>query len=257
MGIFETIFLGLLQGIAEFLPISSSGHLSIGEHIFNIQEAPLTLNIALHAATLFVVVIFFRKKIIALFNPLKKDYLLAIIITSIPTGLIGLSIKKFFESVLGNANISAGLLIVNGIYLILIARLFVSDQDGEKEEFEIPKPLHAFIIGIAQGVAVLPGLSRSGLTIGMSKFLGMKSSSAVEYSLIASLPVITGAVILECKDMVAFTNPGSVLISAIIACISGWFAVKILLKIVKTNAFKYWGIYCIIAGLSFIVITHV
>jgi len=257
MGVFETFFLGLLQGVAEFLPISSSGHLSLGEHFLKIEEAPLTLNIALHAATLLVVVVFYRKKIKALFSPLKKDYLLAIFITCIPTGIIGLGIKKFFDSIFENASMSAYLLMVNGIYLFLIAKLFTKDSDENSKEFEVPNPIQAFIIGIVQGIAVLPGLSRSGLTIGASKLLGMKSSNAVEYSLIASLPVIFGAVLLEARKMSEFSNPGFVLLSALVAVVSGWFSVKILLKIVKSNAFKYWGLYCFLVGFSFIVYTHV
>jgi undecaprenyl-diphosphatase len=257
MEVFETIFLGLLQGVAEFLPISSSGHLSLGQYFFNIDEAPLTLNIALHAATLLVVFIFYRKKIISLFSPFKKDYLLAIFITCIPTGIIGLGIKKFCEGVFENASLSAYLLMVNGIYLFFIAKAFTKKPDESSTEFEVPNPIQAFIIGIVQGIAVLPGLSRSGLTIGASKLLGMKSSNAVEYSLIASLPVISGAVLLEARKMSEFSNPGFVLLSALIAVIAGWFSVKILLKIVKSNAFKYWGIYCFIAGFSFIVYTHV
>jgi len=253
----KSIFLGLLQGIAEFLPISSSGHLSICQNLFGMTEGNLTLNIALHAATLLVILIFFRKKILSILYPFDKKYILAIIITTIPTGIIGLGFKKLIPDLLTNENLSAGLLVCNGLYLIFISRLFFSKNESESDEFEVPNPLQALVIGMVQGLAVLPGLSRSGLTIGVSKLLGMKSTSAVEYSLIASLPAITGAVILESREMTNLENPVSVLLGVAAACLSGWFAVKILLRIVKSNAFKYWGFYCLLAGVVFFIIKYV
>lgn len=252
----ETFFLGLLQGIAEFLPISSSGHLSLLESLFHIEEAPLTINIALHAATLIVILIFFRKKILSILFPLRKEYVLAIILTSIPTALLGLSFKLFFKQVFAMPVLSGFLLLLNGLYLFWVAKLFKTAKETGEEGWEIPNVKQSLIIGIAQGIAVLPGLSRSGLTIGISKKLGMNSRSAVEYSLIASLPAITGAVLLEAKDMTELNHPEMILFSAVIAMISGWLAVKILLKIVDSGSFQYWGMYCIAVGLVFLGYTY-
>lgn len=248
----EALILGALQGISEFLPISSSGHLTIAQHLFGLaDQSPITLNLALHIATLAVIIVFYRKTIKNILFPLNKEYITAIIITSIPTGIIGilikLSEKKFpiFESV----QIPSVLLIINGIFIFSLAKFNRNNDDGQ----QCPSPKQAFFIGIVQGIAALPGISRSGSTIGISRIMGIRPELATEFSLLASIPAILGATLLEAKDMKDLSNPGMVILGAAAAAIFGWFSVKLLLKIVNAGAWRIWGIYCMIAGLSLII----
>lgn len=250
MNLFDAIILGLLQGIAEFLPISSSGHLTLAQAILELKEAPLTLNLALHIATLIVIVIFYRKKIAKLLFPLHFAYLKAVVICSIPTGIIGLGIKKLGDELFEQGHWSAIFLCLNGLFLLFL-NLKLKGAETSPTEDELPAPPNnkqALMIGLVQGIAALPGISRSGSTIGCACLLGVKPSVAAEFSLLASLPVIFGAALLEGKDFTSFTNPTLVGISFVITVISGWISVGLLLKIVKKAAWKWWGIYCLVAS---------
>jgi len=244
----DAIFLGLLQGIAEFLPISSSGHLTLAQTIMALQEAPLTINLALHVATLLVVVIFFRAKIRKLLFPLDLNYLKAIIVCSIPTGIIGLGIKEMGAALFEQGHWSAVFLCCNGLFLIALHYKLKPSPHEQTDLPEAPTMRQAFLIGVVQGVAALPGISRSGSTIGCARALGLPAAVAAEFSLLASLPVIFGAALLESKDFVSFSHPGLMSLSFIIAMISGWVSVGLLLKIVSKDAWKWWGFYCLAAG---------
>lgn len=248
MNLSDAIILGLLQGIAEFLPISSSGHLTLAQVILNLKEAPLTLNLALHVATLFVIVCFYRKKIGSLLFPLQFDYLKAIVICSIPTGIIGLAIKKTGDQLFEQGYWSAIFLCCNGLFLLLLNRRLQRGVQSQNQLTPPPNAKQAFIIGLAQGIAALPGISRSGSTIGCACLLGVPPLVAAEFSLLTSLPVIFGAALLEGKDFSSFSNPALVMLSFLITLISGWISVGLLLKIVKKAAWKWWGIYCLVAG---------
>lgn len=245
----EACTLGVAQGLTEFLPVSSSGHLTILEHKFGLHEAPVTLNLALHFATLLVIVIYYRKTIFSIFFPFNKKYILALVITSIPTGVIGLLVKSLEDSVFGHPNVSASLLCVNGIYLIALTRL----SPKASADQELPTYKQAFFIGIAQGIAALPGISRSGSTIGLSRIMGLPASLAAEYSLIASCPVILGASLLESRKIAQLSELGMVMLSALIAAVTGWIAIKLLLHIARRGSWTIWGIYCIIAGIGFMI----
>lgn len=247
MNSFDAIILGLLQGVAEFLPISSSGHLTLAQAILELNEAPLTLNLALHVATLIVVLIYFRKKIKSLLFPLNLPYLKAIIICSIPTAMIGLSIKKLGGFIFVEGLWSAIFLLSNGLFL-LILHFRLKDHSSQDTDPIAPSIKQAFLIGIAQGIAALPGVSRSGSTIGCARLLGLPTSLSAEFSLLASLPVIFGAALLESKDFVSFSHPKLLVLSFFITIVSGWISVGLLLKIVKKGAWKWWGIYCLVAG---------
>jgi undecaprenyl-diphosphatase len=249
LNLVDAIILGLLQGVAEFLPISSSGHLTLAQAILKLKEAPLTLNLALHVATLVVIVIFYRKKIKKLLFPLQMDYLKAIIICSIPTAIIGLGIKKLGDQLFQEGLWSAIFLSCNGLFLLLLNfRLKKTETLSQAELMDPPSSKQALIIGFAQGIAALPGISRSGSTIGCACLLGVRPAMAAEFSLLASLPVILGAALLEAKDFSSFSNPSLVGISFIITLISGWISIGLLLKIVKKAAWKWWGIYCLVTS---------
>lgn len=251
----EAIFLGLVQGIAEFLPISSSGHLNLAADLIGSSEPPVLLNLCLHVATLVVIVLTYRRRIIRLFFPIDGPYLLALIITSVPTAIIGVGLKLSAEPVLGSAGWASLLLIFNGTFLLYLARLQADPTPAD--EAHIPKPLQALAIGVAQGIAALPGISRSGSTIGVARILGIPGARAAEFSLLASIPVIGGASLLESRHLDQLQQPGLVLLGSAVAGLSGWLAVKALLKIVDRNAWRYWGFYCIAIGGLYGVYRHV
>jgi undecaprenyl-diphosphatase len=262
--------LGLLQGIAEFLPISSSGHLTLAGEWLEISEPPVATNLALHMATLLVIVLAFRKKIWSLLFPLDVAYLKAIIITSIPTAILGLAIKKGAGDWFIDGRFSAMFLVFNGFGLIALT-LILRRREAPKAEGDvhpadnlsgsgtpisgtpisgssIPSWKKALVIGVVQGIAALPGISRSGSTIGASRLMGIPAAQAAEYSLLASIPVIFGAALLECRDLDQFGDLSPLLWGSLVAVLSGWFAVGLLLKIVNKNAWMTWGFYCIGMG---------
>ena len=254
MTFFDAIFLGILQGVAEFLPISSSGHLTLAQFMLGLEEPPLTLNLSLHLATLIVVILAFRSRILGILFPLNYGYLKALIICSLPTAVIGLFIKKVLGEVFSNPLWPSLLLCLNGIFLLFLYRTHSRSTSSEKAEKQQDHPSlrQALLIGIAQGLAALPGISRSGSTIGTARLLGIAPGLAAEFSLLASVPVILGALLLEGREFSGLEHPQMVLVSSVIAGIAGWFSVKILLNIVKKGAFRIWGVYCIFAGLLFL-----
>jgi undecaprenyl-diphosphatase len=247
---FEAAALGLLQGIAEFLPISSSGHLNLLSASLGVEEPPVATNLMLHLATLVVIVVAFRKTIASWLFPLNKAILLRLLITSIPTAIIGLALKKGLGDVLGSATWSSFFLVINGLGLIWLTKVLKADSD-QAELKTMPSLKQAACIGVIQGIAAFPGISRSGSTIGLARLMGIAPRAAAEYSLLASVPVIGGAALLECRDLEQFGDLRAMAIAVVMAMLSGWISVGLLLKIVNKNAWFGWGIYCIVAGLVY------
>lgn len=268
MDALQAVVLGLLQGVAEFLPISSSGHLTLAGEGFGIEEPPILLNLCLHIATLVVIVLHFRKRIFSIFFPLNKDYIRAIILASIPTAILGLLLKKFGEQVF-TASASAFFLVINGLFLIWLSGREKKhsmtqptpktlDEGAEEERSPTaPSALQSIIIGCVQGFAALPGISRSGSTIGVSRILGLPPGLAAEFSLLVSVPAIAGAALLESRNLESLQDPEMVLLGSAVAAIAGWFSVKILLRIVNKNAWFGWGFYCMVVGVLYGVVYHV
>lgn len=251
----EAFALGLLQGIAEFLPISSSGHLNLLSAALGLEEPAVAINLMLHLATLMVIVVAFRKTIAAWLFPFQKDIWLRLMLTSIPTAIIGLGLKKGCGDLLGSAAWSSLFLCINGLGLIALSRT-LNNKKSQKQLREKPTIKQSVWIGVAQGLAALPGVSRSGSTIGLARLMGIAPRAAAEYSLIASVPVIAGATLLECRDLSQFDDLKTIALAAAIAAISGWFSIKYLLKLVDRNAWGGWGIYCIAMGLGYGVWSH-
>lgn len=243
---FESVIIGAVQGLAEFLPVSSSGHLVLGRHFLKLSEEPVLLVVALHLATLLVVFIVFRKRLLSVLFPLNKAYLAAIVTASIPTAILGLGVKTmgglFFETPL----LTSCILIVNGLMLLAV---YYFSRSSSSELRDVPNLKQAFLIGIAQGFAVLPGISRSGATIGSGRLLGLSPSGAAEFSFLAAVPAILGATLLEAKDMsIKIENLSAFLAACLIAFVLGWIAAIVLLKVVRSGKWLGWAVYCIAAG---------
>ena len=286
MSILQAIFLGIVQGLTEFLPVSSSGHLAILQNVFHIDTgSTVTFDVMLHVGTLLVVFLVYWKDICKLivealrmladiFANLKtlfsrnntgepkkyrriirtnyRKFVLLILVSTIPTGLMGYFGRKLIED-------ASGTLLVPGICLLITAALLLlSDQVDNC--WKIPKDVswgEGVLVGIAQGFATLPGLSRSGSTIAACTFCGFERRFAVKYSFILSIPAILGAAVLELGDIasegVSASMMGNYLAGMAAAAICGYFAIRTIGNLVKKRKMKYFAFYCIAIGILAIV----
>jgi len=235
--VFKIIILGALQGLTEFFPVSSSGHLVIAQHFLNITKDAVFLDVFLHIGTVLALLTFFRKDILlALKNPKMIGY---IAIVTLVTGVIGITFKKTFESLFNSAHDTAIQFLINGAILLLVP-LF-------KERQKHPGMAESVVMGVAQGTAIIPAISRSGLTITSLLAMGVNKEEAFRFSFIASIPAIIGAFLLEAKD-IAFTSSYSpILLSTGLAAsyLFGMLALFGLNKIIHNNKFHLFGYYCV------------
>lgn len=257
MNILSAIILGLVQGVAEFLPISSSGHLFILQQTFGIQEGGIFFSIMLHIGTLFAVCIVYRKTLLDLLkHPFQKKTYLLIASTAV-TVAIYLLFKKFFDDAMETgALVGISFLFTAVILLISDAISAHVDKKGEECDLKAMKYSSAIGIGFMQGIGVLPGVSRSGATIAGAKILGLKREDAAEYSFLLSIPAIIGGFVTEIPDVIetGLSNVPwlEVIIGMLVAFVSGYFAIRFMIKVITTK--KLWGfsIYTAILGVFLI-----
>ncbi len=236
----KIIILGALQGATEFLPVSSSGHLVIAQHFLGIKNEVVLLDIFLHTGTILALLVFFFKDILSIVKRPKVIGLIALI--TLITGIIGITFKKSFEYFFSSAHLVAIFLLINGA--ILAATRFFKDKGRS------PGLLDSIAMGIAQGIAIIPGISRSGLTISTLLALGIKKEEAFSFSFIASIPAILGAFFLEAKDAGFHAPYGPVWISAGVAAafVFGTLSLFALKKIIQHRNIHWFGYYCIFLG---------
>lgn len=256
----EALVLGVIQGLTEYLPVSSSGHLAICQHLFGFDsgEEKLAFTVLLHVATVLSTVVVLWREIVWLFSDLFKlkwnegtRYTVNILVSMIPVGIVGLLFKDKVEAVFGS-----GLLVV-GICLMATAALLAFSFYAKPRQRETISPLHAFIIGIAQAVAVLPGLSRSGSTIATGLLLGNKKESLAQFSFLMVIPPILGEALLDVKKMaddgfsaaLGGISPVAALIGFLAAFLVGCAACRWMISIVKKGKLIWFAAYCAIAGL--------
>lgn len=253
---FEALILGLLQGLTEYLPVSSSGHLAIGSALFGIEgEETLAFTIVVHVATVFSTLVILWKEIDWIFKGLFKfqmndetRYVINIIISMIPIGIVGVFFKDEVEAIFGS-----GLLVVGCCLLLTAVLLTFSYYYKPRQKAEISKK-DAFIIGLAQACAVLPGLSRSGSTIATGLLLGDDKAKLAQFSFLMVIPPILGEALLDSMKLmkgeaIAGDIPTlSLIIGFVAAFVSGCLACKWMINIVKKGKLVYFGIYCAIAG---------
>lgn len=284
MSILQAIFLGIVQGLTEFLPVSSSGHLAIFQNIFHIETGGSVLfDVMLHVGTLLVVLLVYWKDILKLiieFFRMAGDilynakvlfvsgrqkpqyrkvvrtnyrkFVVLIIVSTIPTGIMGYLGSKLITD-------ASSTLIIPGICLIITAVLLLF-SDKKADCWKIPKDVsygEGILIGIAQGFATLPGLSRSGTTIAAETLCGLDRRFAVKYSFILSIPAIVGAAVLELSDISSEAITGQVAgtyaAGMIAAAVVGYFAIRSMLKLVQNKKMKYFAYYCFAAGIFAII----
>jgi undecaprenyl-diphosphatase len=257
----EIILLGIIQGLTEFFPVSSSGHLVLFQNLFGLREPQLFVDVMLHLGTVLSLLVFLRKELLSLGRSLllfirrpKKGFrdpgmnlLFALALASLPTFFIGYFFSGFFESLFASLRTVGLALVVTGTYL------FLTKYAGEKKS---RLPFHPFILGILQGAAIVPGLSRSGLTIGGALFLGWKRDQAARFSFLLAIPAIFGAAIFQSTKVDWGTQPWpAVLTGVVVSAVFGYIALSLLLSVVLGGKFHSFSYYCFLAGSTAIVIS--
>ena len=259
---FEALILGLVQGLTEYLPVSSSGHLAIGQALFGMDDGAdnLMFTVAVHVATVLSTLVVLWSEIDWILRGLFKfemnsatKYALNILVSMIPVGIVGLFFKDQVEEIFGS-----GLLVV-GCCLLVTALLLIFSYYAKPRQKDHLSKRDAFIIGVAQACAVLPGLSRSGSTIATGLLLGNKKERLAQFSFLMVIPPILGEALL---DVLKAVKGGAVLggiellplcVGFVAAFLSGCFACKWMINIVKRGKLVYFGVYCIIVALITIV----
>lgn len=256
MSLIKAILLGIIQGLTEFLPVSSSGHLVIFQRILGIEGAGVTLEVLLHFGTLLAVFWVFRRDFLDLLkfprDTVQRRFLLLLIIGCIPTALIGYFLGDFIESIFHSLLLTGAALVVTGIILKLLTLL----PEGKKDITSM-QPLDALWVGLLQGIAVIPGISRSGSTITAALWRGLDRATAVRYSFMLAAPVIFGATLLEVKDMIKVGIEKTLLLDytagTVAACICGILAIRLFIRLLQQKKFHYFAYYCWVAGVAVII----
>lgn len=232
------ILLGIIQGVTEFLPVSSSGHLLIMQKVLGMSGEEIALSVVLHLGTICALIIFFFKDILAALRNLRL--LFFIIIVTIITGTVGILGKGFFESLFSSVRLAALALILTGIVLILTKKFMHAKRD-------ILDIQDVTILGFAQAIAIIPGISRSGITISALLFRKIDRETSFKFSFLASIPVILGASFLEAQkiDFALKTNFKNFILGFIFSFLSGLFSLWILKLVVRKAKFHFFGYYCI------------
>lgn len=263
---FHAIILGILQGVTEFLPVSSSGHLVLMQNLLGFKEAELLFDICLHVGTLIAVIFIFYREIISIIQTMFKlphlirtsgsvkilfktnqDVRIALLIIAgtIPTGILGFLFNKIADRIFGETWIVGIMLLITGT-LLWITRL-VNHKGRVISGMHIKD---ALLIGLIQGMAIIPGISRSGSTISIALFLGINREVAGRYSFLLSIPAILGAFVVRLDLPISQTSVsfGNILAGTLLAAFVGYFALRILMKIVKNGRLYYFAPYCWILG---------
>jgi undecaprenyl-diphosphatase len=249
----EAMVLGLIQGLTEFLPVSSSGHLELGKYLFGINpEANFYFSIAVHGATVLSTIVVLWKEIAALFAGFfrfrmndETKYVIKIIISMIPVGIAGFFLKDITDSFFTGDMTSLGIqFIITALFLSLT--LLVKPKEKPIGYFD------SFLIGIAQAIAVLPAISRSGATIATGMMLGNKKSDIAKFSFLMVLIPIIGANLVELKSGDITTEGTSIMviiIGFVTAFVSGYFACKWMINLVKKGSLVWFAVYCVAIGI--------
>ena len=260
MSILQSIFLGIVQGITEFVPISSSGHLVLFQSLFGMKEPPIFFDVMLHLGTLLSVVIYFRMDIWkiaqALGAVLRKGHknspqlklFLLIVLATIPTGLMGIVLKDWFESFFSRPQMVGMMLLVTGLVLWLTQWIRRKGRPLERMRW-----IDSILIGIAQGLAIIPGISRSGSTISTGLFCGLDRELSARFSFLLSIPAILGAAVLEFRKMDGIQELWTMLIGTAVAFGVGILSLMFLMRIIKAGKFSNFSYYCWSLGIIMII----
>lgn len=255
--VLKAVIIGLVQALTEFLPVSSSGHMVIAKTFLGMEEVGITLEVVTHLATALAVIVYLRKRIASIIGAVVKavaagprnlaegqarDFklFLLIILASVPAGLAGFLIRDQVGRLFEDVTTTAIMLILTGVFVLVsgrLARSVASIGIGR-----------SIVIGVAQAVAIIPGLSRSGLTVGSGLLSGAGKEQAFEFSLLLSLPAILGASVIELLGGRMGGSPAVILAAAIPAFAGGYFAISLLFRAIVRNRFHLFAFYLIPLG---------
>ena len=268
MSVWKAVLLGIIQGLTEFLPVSSSGHLVLFGALFGLEEPDLTFDVMVHLGTLVAVVAALRTEVALLFQGLRpmkqgpigdqvragRRLLSLLIIGTLPAAIVGLVAKDFVEQLFGSVSFVGIALIVRGSLLWWAE----GKADGNRSVEEM-RPKDALQVGVLQVLALAPGISRSGTTISGGLARGFTRSEAARYSFLLSLPVIAGAVILQAEDVIAAFTGGTwapLLAGTVAAALSGYIAIQGLLKLVRHHSLRVFSYYTWAVGILVLISPH-
>ncbi|MBI4982442.1 MAG: undecaprenyl-diphosphate phosphatase [Candidatus Omnitrophica bacterium] len=236
------ILLGIIQGLTEFLPVSSSGHLVVVQKIMGMQTEAVAVSVVLHLGTVLSLLVFFFKDILKLFRDLKSVMLIGLV--TVITGIIGLSGKDFLESLFSCPKLIALSWFITAGVLLFASRFL----NGKREKINFKD---AAILGFAQGIAIVPGISRSGITVSTLLFRGISAQESFRFSFLAAIPVIVGAAMLEIKDIgcIVVKEFGNLAAGFLASFIFGLFALFVFRQALKKAKLQYFAYYCIILAI--------
>jgi len=267
---FQALVLGIVQGATEYLPISSSGHLVIAQHLFGVEESALFFDIVLHLGTLVAVIWYYRKDLLTLVSETLEGlrslasghswkealrsypgfrFALLIVVGTVPTAVIGLTFEDTFERLFGSVRFVGLMLILTGTVLLL-TRL---GRGGGRDAAEM-RWLDALIIGVVQGLAITPGISRSGITIAAALLLGIERETAARYSFLLSIPSILGALVHRMGGADDGVGTTALVVGFGAAALTGYFCLALLVRLVKKGRLSWFAPYCFALGLLALVL---
>ncbi|NUN11131.1 undecaprenyl-diphosphate phosphatase [Candidatus Micrarchaeota archaeon] len=245
MNLIDAIILGLIQGFTEWLPISSSGHLVIAQELLGLTVKP-EFDVVLMFGTLLALIVYFRHKLYWILHGLltnrkeSRNYLFFIVLAGFPTALIGFAGKNFFKSLFSNPLAVSFLLVVNGLFLYFATR--------PRELKSNLTEKNSLLIGIAQGLAIAPGISRSGSTIGTGLLLGVEPRKAAEFSFMIGIPAMLVASALEFQTLSLDLGMDLILAGVIAAFIAGYASIDVLMRLLKAGKLEWFAYYCVLVG---------
>ena len=260
----EALILGIVQGLTEFLPVSSSGHLAIGKALFGIETADLSFEVIVHAATVLATIVVFWKDILGLLQGLFKfkwnpetRYIFLILLSMIPVFIVGMFFKDQVEELFGNGLLVVGFALLVTACLLFLSEVIAARRGGEGSKMDWKSALW---MGLAQAVAVIPGLSRSGSTIATGLMCGVKKEEVTRFSFLMVLIPILGEAFLDVvggdfSQSSVGTLP--LLLGFLAAFVSGLFACRVMIAMVKKAKLKWFALYCVIIGLVCIVTSFI
>lgn len=245
MNIIEPVILGIVQGLTEFLPVSSSGHLVLVKSFFPSFVFPgVVLEVVLHLGTLFSIVYFFKKEILSM----SKNMLLLLLVGSIPAGFVGIFFSSGIESLFASVEVVGYALLVTGVFNLFVDRI---NPSKKKVSFT-----DSIFVGVAQAFAIIPGISRSGSTIFWGVLRGVEKKKAAVFSFLLSIPAVMGANLVEFlsyRGEISSFNMSTLAIGFLVSFVTGIFAIKLVLSSLESKKFKYFAYYCFVLGFSVLV----
>lgn len=249
MTYFDAIILGILQGLTEILPVSSSGHLVIAQGLLGVKQPGLSFEILVHLGSLLSILFFFRQKIFLLIRSLYdtkyneyRSLALMLVVGSIPAAIIGLVFKNLFEEAFSSPALASSMIIVTG--LILMSTRYIPSGAGKVSLKS------SLLIGIGQAISIMPGISRSGTTIAIGLSLRIKPEDAAEFSFLLSIPAVGGAALLQAGELLSLdpSLAGQYLVGTACAFIFSLASLYTVLSIIRKRKFDYFAYYCFAAG---------